>query len=337
MREEVRSAAAWNAAEPDRWRGLRDPFIMNTTYPDHFLDIEDLAAFGMTIDTMPMLRNRAIREMTLARSKNPAGPDGNAKPYNEKIDPTGQQEWPGFIMQAIAEDQARLLSHFKTWRILKQINDPDRAGHVLATESNIIATIGRLSHWVGDAAQPLHTTKHFNGWVGENPEGYTTDKGFHASIDGGVPSLHNLHYNTLKPARQRVQDAAVTEALDAASTKLLSESWQPGVVWQVTIAYLKRSHARVEPLYKLEKSGALKQEEGKEFLTVCLNDGATMLAWYINQAWKSSTINEKDVEMFIFYDGFAQEQMPGADGQKREQKQEGVSKPGSSEESRKVP
>jgi hypothetical protein len=312
MRDEVRSAVAWNAAEPDRWRGLRDPFIMNTSYPDHFLDIEDLAAFGMSIDTMPMLRNRAIRDMTLAREKNPAGLDGNAKPYSEKIDPTGQQEWPGFIMQAIAEDQAKLLSHFKTYRILKQLNDPNRAGHLLATEANIISTIGRLSHWVGDAAQPLHTTKHFNGWVGENPQGYTTDKRFHASIDGGVPTLHNLHYNTLKPSRAEMKSAEVQTKLTQAGAKLKDEGWQPGVVWQVTIEYLKRSHTRVEPLYKLEQSGALKQDQGKQFLTMCLHDGATMLAWYINQAWANSTIGEKDVEMFVMYDGFAPEQMPPA-------------------------
>ena len=31
----------------------------------------------------------------------------------------------------------------------------------------------------------MHTTKHFNGWVGENPKGYTTKPTIHSWIDGG--------------------------------------------------------------------------------------------------------------------------------------------------------
>jgi len=42
-----------------------------------------------------------------------------------------------------------------------------------------------MGHFVGDGAQPLHTTKHYNGWVGENPKGFTTQTTFHAWIDGG--------------------------------------------------------------------------------------------------------------------------------------------------------
>ena len=39
--------------------------------------------------------------------------------------------------------------------------------------------MGVMGHYVGDCAQPLHTTKHHNGWVGENPHGYTTWPGLH--------------------------------------------------------------------------------------------------------------------------------------------------------------
>ena len=46
--------------------------------------------------------------------------------------------------------------------------------------------MGILAHFVGDAAQPLHTTKHHHGWKGDNPNGYTTENSIHAYIDGGV-------------------------------------------------------------------------------------------------------------------------------------------------------
>jgi len=45
--------------------------------------------------------------------------------------------------------------------------------------------LGVMGHFVGDGSQPLHTTMHFNGWVGDNPQGYTTDLKFHQWIDGG--------------------------------------------------------------------------------------------------------------------------------------------------------
>ena len=40
--------------------------------------------------------------------------------------------------------------------------------------------MGVMGHYVGDGSQPLHTTVHFNGWVGDNPKGYTTKQTFHA-------------------------------------------------------------------------------------------------------------------------------------------------------------
>ena len=52
-------------------------------------------------------------------------------------------------------------------------------------QANVVYRMGILSHFVGDAAQPLHTTEHFNGWTGENPKGYTTSRRFHSWVDGG--------------------------------------------------------------------------------------------------------------------------------------------------------
>jgi hypothetical protein len=42
-----------------------------------------------------------------------------------------------------------------------------------------------MGHLIGDASQPLHTTIHHHGWVGDNPHNYTTSRGFHSWIDGG--------------------------------------------------------------------------------------------------------------------------------------------------------
>ncbi|HYC99600.1 MAG TPA: hypothetical protein VEB22_00105, partial [Phycisphaerales bacterium] len=161
----TREAVTWNAAEPDRWRGEKNPFLMNGTYMDHFLDVEDLEQFGLSLDTLPMLKHRYVREVTLARAKWPAGKDGTLKPYDEKRDSAGQQEFPGFVAHAICEQQARLVSQFKTWRMLQKLNDPDRVPQLRMAEANILSTMGILAHYAGDTAQPLHTTKHYNGWL----------------------------------------------------------------------------------------------------------------------------------------------------------------------------
>lgn len=291
----TREAVTWNAAEPDRWRGEKNPFIMNSTYMDHYMDVEDLADYGLSLDTIPMLRYRYVRELTLARAKWPAGKDGNAKPYDEKRDATGQQEYPGFVAYAVCEQQARLISQFKTWRILQKLNDPARAPQIKMAEDNILSTMGVLAHYAGDTSQPLHTTKHHHGWAKDtpNPEGFTTDNRFHALIDGGMIKEFGIDYKTCKEAQEPAAAAAPT-----------MDAHDPASCWTYTIAYLKRSHDRVVPLYQLEKSGELHKDAGKKFIVRCLNDGGAALGAYYAAAWAASAPSDKEVDDFVRYDTF---------------------------------
>ena len=290
----VRAGIAWQAAEPDRWRGLKNPYIMNTTYGDHFIDVEDLEGFGLTLETISPLRYRFVRDMAIARHVHPTGPDNKTEPYNEKLDPTGQKQWTGFVPHAIVENHAKLMSMFKTYRILEKINDPKRAPQLEMAKANIATTMGIMSHYVGDTAQPLHTTKHFNGWVGENPNGYTTARTIHAYIDGGVIAHHKLNYNTLKAGQKFDIPVPGTDP------------------WNDVITYVKRSHDKVEPLYAMEKAGKLQQSEGKEFISERLHDAAAMLAAMYNSAWAASAPTDAEVADFKKYDNFDAGQEPAA-------------------------
>jgi hypothetical protein len=297
LREQsTRESVTWNAAEPDRWRGEKNPFIMNSTYMDHYMDVEELEEFGLTLETLPMLRYRYVRELALARSKWPTGKDGNSKPYDEKKDATGQQEYPGFVAYAICEQQAKLTGQFKTWRILQKVNDPARASQVKMAEANILSTMGVLAHFAGDTSQPLHTTKHHHGWAKgtPNPEGFTTDNGFHAMIDGGIIREFSIDYSMCKAAQ--VPQSAAAATMDA---------HDPASCWNFTIAYLKRSHDQVVPVYKLEKSGDLHKEAGKKFIIERLNDGGAALGAYYASAWKASEPTQKEVDDFVKYDSFS--------------------------------
>ena len=291
----VRHSIAWQSAEPDRWRGLNNPYIINSTYGDHFIDVEDLDAFGLTLETVSPLRYRFVRDMAVGRHEHPTGPENNHEPYNEKLDPTGQRQWAGFVPHATAEQHAKLTSMFKTYRILLKLSDENRAAQLEMAKANIMAAMGILSHYVGDTAQPLHTTKHYNGWVGENPKGYTTAKTFHAYIDGGVLALHKLDYNSLKQGY---------------TSTITLEGKNP---WGELLNHVKRSHDKMEPLYAMEKSGELQKEAGKAFITERLHDGAAMLSALYNNAWANSAPSDKDVSDFIRYDNFAINQIPEQD------------------------
>jgi hypothetical protein len=58
------------------------------------------------------------------------------------------------------------------------------AATIQSCQAEVLHHMGLMSHYVGDTAQPLHTTKHHHGWVGDNPQSYSTAEDFHAHIDG---------------------------------------------------------------------------------------------------------------------------------------------------------
>jgi hypothetical protein len=271
------------ATVPDRWRSNHLPQLMHVNNPDHYIDIEDLAPYGLTLKTLPPLRYEFVKAMVLAREH--AGDKFQGRPINAAHDTAKTEEWPGFAPYAILENYGKLQSAFSTVRVLEKANDPARAPQLEMARENAKAIMGVMAHYVGDGAQPLHVTKHHHGWVGENPKGYTTDKGFHAYIDGGVLRLHHI-------------DATMVRPLCKFDLKL--DAREP---WDDVIAYLGVTFEQVEPLYALEKSGELRQEKGKQFICDRLAAGASMLGAMYKAAWDSAAPTKKDIEEFRKYDG----------------------------------
>lgn len=276
----TRDRIAFESSEVDRWRGFNSRYLHHENKPDHFLDIEDLDAFGLTIETIPPLRAEYLRALVIAKHVHPE----RAPEYDPAKDADRTKEWPGFLPHAIAEHYAKLQAAFHQVRILEKLDDSGRAYQLQQARENAIYHMGMLSHFVGDAAQPLHTTKHFNGWVGDNPDNYTRSDKFHAYIDGGVLARHKLTPATVKPA---VKYAVKLNARDP---------------WEDTIAYIARSHTRMVRVYQLEKTSELDQKPGKEFITECLADASAQLSAMYWAAWQSAAPNEKQVADFVFFD-----------------------------------
>lgn len=291
------SDAAWIAEEdwsiqiadlatmPDRWRNIRSPFLAHLNNPDHYLDVEDLADLGLSLETIAPLRHEFAAQLRLARDSHPgAGRASGPKDFSKT------DAYPGFLAQAICENYAKLQSNFKTLRVLEKINDPARKNEVQALRIAIAMSMGSLAHFVGDCAQPLHTTRHHHGWIGDNPNDFTTKKEFHAQIDADTLRKHALGEDSIRAT------------LKASPT--VSNMPDPVNPWPAVLKQIEKSHAQVEPLYQLEKSGDLWKAPGSEFINERLVDAAGFLGELYIAAWESAAPTDDDVAIFVKYDGF---------------------------------
>lgn len=279
LREDAtRRMIASQSCEPDRWRSVPAPALTHVNNPDHYIDLDDLPAEGLAVSSLPGLRYEYV--VAVARARAAAHPDAAPDPK----DASRVYMTPGTLPYAITENYAKLQAAFKTLRILEKLGEPARAFQVEQCRANVRCAMGVLSHFVADAAQPLHTTRHHHGWVGDNPSGYTTRYSFHAEIDGGVLEFHGLRYDTLRGAERF--DAPV-DARDP----------MPAVK-----AYIARSFERVEPLYAMDKAGTLLKDEGKAFVVERLADAGAMLAALYNAAWESAEPTDDEVRGFVRFD-----------------------------------
>lgn len=280
---ESRAMISDQAVTPDRWRGTRVAQLTHLNNPDHYLDIEDLSDFGLSLRALPPLRHEYVRQLSVARE----APGFKGKPMGGKLDPELVQGYPGFLPHAAMETWAKAVSALKTARAIEKLADPGRDAQLEMARASARYNLGILAHYIGDASQPLHTTTHHHGWVGPNPEGFTTDRAIHSYIDGGVIRLHRITIDDVRPAiKPRTPD--------------------PVSPWNDVTAELERSHAQVEPLYTLKKTGDLDREPGRQFIIERLADGAATLASLYTAAWDASEVGPRDVEDFVKYDGSAE-------------------------------
>ena len=131
---------------------------------------------------------------------------------------------------------------------------------------------GWLSHYIADGAMPLHTSVHHDGWVGDNPRGYTRSGDLHWAFENDFVNLIALGERDIQAGV-----GAPTTLLDPFASIL---------------AYLDHSHARVEQVYELEQRHAFADttnREARALVFACTTDAATMLRDLIYTAWTSSS------------------------------------------------
>lgn len=272
---EARERIAFLAGEPDRWRNTADTPLRHANGPEHYFDFDDLPLLGIDPAKLSQFREAFIVQVHTARSARP-----DAFPAIEPLkDPDHVKWFPGLLPWKIAEEYARLKSAFSYLKTFEKDGDPEEIHNARA---NVIHILGTMGHYLGDASQPLHTTRNFNGWFDANPKGFTTNKTFHAWVDGNFLKKVGFDATAL---RQRVRPARLAWEGD--------EQKPRDHIFPVALDYVRRQFEQVEPLYQLEKDGKLSPDlrasaEGREFLLKQLLSGGQMLGdlWY--SAWKQA-------------------------------------------------
>jgi catechol 2,3-dioxygenase-like lactoylglutathione lyase family enzyme len=253
--------------EPDRWRSTLEPSLKNVQEPEHYIDLELLDGFG----ELPRKRFDFYRKLEAFRLSDSApnaavtalagkAPAMQAKRDLLLPDKIGLQPW------ITVEVYERLVVAFREYRALLKEGKPTRNA-----EENAIFYAGWLGHYVGDGANPMHTTIYYNGWVGANPNDYTTSKTTHYEFES------RFVHDNIK------QDEIVPLLHPAARVQ--------GDIYADYVQYLRDSNRLVEKTYQREKAGAFKDagtREGREFVRGRLAAGSQKLIDLCYTAWFDS-------------------------------------------------
>lgn len=267
---------------PDRWRNV-DPTLKQVggSWTDHFLDLEQLPDAGLDPQTVPSYR----LDFALLFA---AGRIAHAERF-PAVDPAKNQghvnEWPGFAPWAITENFHKLRSAFGYLKAFQELGGTP--AEIANAQADVIQAMGILGHNVADCAQPLHTTNHHNGWVGDNPHGYTKWPKFHSWVDGGFVAKAGLKAEEL-----------LTRVTPAEPLPLSARADGRDPVFVVAMDYLLATHTKVEPLYQMEKAQLLGNRpelpvtpEAREFFSTQFLTGGQMLARFWVTAWKSAPLD----------------------------------------------
>ncbi|MSU69920.1 MAG: hypothetical protein EXS39_03930 [Opitutaceae bacterium] len=278
---------AFLAGEPDRWRNV-EPALRQSggSWADHYFDLEQVPDAGLDLAALPSFRYDFIVAFAAGRAAHldrfPA------------IDPAKNQdhtrEWPGFAPWEIFECYNRLRSAFSCLKVFQELGTKEEVANA---EADVIYCMGVLGHFVGDCAQPLHTTVHHNGWAGDNPNGYTAWKGVHSWIDSGFIRKGDITLAELLPGVVAVRPASLAARPDGRDPMFVA-----------VVEYILAQNKLVEPLYRLEKEGKLSDDlektgkfgqdkspvsaDGRAFVKGQLLKGGEMLATIWVTAWRGA-------------------------------------------------
>jgi hypothetical protein len=231
FRDEGAALAALSNA-PDRWRDEEQSVpALAARRPDHFFDLDVWGAEPLPADRWAYVARAERRHL--------------------------RPETVGLLPFALQEECGVLQSAFRD----------ARAGQPGA-QAAALAAAGVVAHLAGDAAVPLHASRHHHGWIGPNPRGFTRDAGVHAWFESELVA--------------RVEGGAIRPG---------AEAWRPFTsVPSAVEEMLADSLVQVPRLYELERRARAEgdDDEARALVRERLTAGATLLARLWCTAWVRS-------------------------------------------------
>ena len=261
--------------ELDRWSNTRDKGLRHLNSPDHYFDLEYLDQYKLKIKDLSHFSYRFVKQIANTRASLKLElPEANA-------DHT--KNYTGFFPWSINDNYLKLISSFSYLKVFVEMAPP---GEINNPQANVIYYMGILSHFVGDTSQPLHTTKHFNGWASDNPQECSTRRSFHSWI-GGKFFISIQPPNEVESKKKLRKAQGKTQFLKRPESKELASGHFPAAV-----NYILEQHKLVEPLYQSDKAGNLSESspgKGRLFLEKQLLAGAQMLGELVYCLERSTT------------------------------------------------
>ncbi|MDQ6664086.1 MAG: nuclease [Acidobacteriota bacterium] len=208
---------------PDSWRGTTEPYSKLFEDPNHGWFKEQFAF----MNEIPRSRYEFVLALYDEYLRIKSSDPERAKLTNVR--------WTGTLPYATMENYDRIKSAMRLYRRLNA-NKQDTT----FLERDIAFYMGWMGHYTADGAQPLHDTIHHDGWLGDNPKGYTTDPRIHGRFETAFVDLIQLTEADLKPY--------------LSPAKILDDPFA------AVLAHLDDAATHVEEIYQMDKRGAFAEK-----------------------------------------------------------------------------
>jgi hypothetical protein len=256
---------------PDTWRSPTEPYLRISEDPNHGWYTESFDFIKEVPRSRTEFTLRIYDEYLRVSKTNPE----RARLLNIRY--TGLQAY------SMMEGYERMIAGMRLYRlaagkltpmygaISPLYGEPEQMKSILAND--VAFYMGWLGHYIADAAQPLHNSRHHDGWDGENPKGYTRDPNIHGRFESAY-----------------VDRIAATEAdilpFVPKDARHLDDPWT------AILDHMIQARNSVEDVYRLDLRGAFnepKDPEARKLVYTRLASGAAFLRDLAYTAWIESS------------------------------------------------
>ncbi|HUD95866.1 nuclease [Sphingobium sp.] len=254
LRKHVDYIAA-SASLPDSWRGDSENFSKIEEDPNHGWFREQFTF----LKPIPRSRYEFVIALYKRYEAIKEGDPATAARTNVR--------WTGTLPYAAIEAYDRLVVCMRYVRKAQA-----EGGDVSVPEQHCAFQAIRLGHYIGDGAQPMHDSIHSDGWRGDNPKGFTTDRSVHGRFESQFVDGMKLTVADIAP-------------------RIGAPGHSSGDMFDAVLAFLDQAGDKVGTVYTLEKRNGFADFADRDVRAMVYERtaaGAAMLRDMLCRAWAES-------------------------------------------------